>query len=117
MRGLVLSLAQLPVRERDDAPREPEVADSAPEAEGARAERAVLDHVLTLHPDHLTIPALVQDMVAGCIGFGDGAELERAIVELTGRGLLRIQSGLVAPTRAALDLDAPATLAGLPAHA
>lgn len=111
-----MSLSQLPMRHRDDSPPEPAGAGSAPETGGARAARAVLDHVLTLHPDHLTIPALVQDMVAGCIGFEDGAELEGAIVRLAGRGLLSLQRGLVVPTGAALDVDFPATLAVLPAH-
>lgn len=97
-----MSLLQLPIRHRDDSPPQSAAASPGPEAEGARAARAVLDHVLTLHPDHLTVPALVQDMVAGCIGFTGGAELERAIAQLIGAGLLSVQRGLVVPTGAAL---------------
>jgi hypothetical protein len=111
MRRLVAGPAK-PAPDRGEAPLRPGAAGSLREAERARAERAVLDHVLTLHPDHLPVPALVQDMVAGCIGFGGGGELELAIAALSARGLLRVRRGLVVPTPRALDADAAETLAG-----
>lgn len=66
------------------------------------AEAGVLGFVLEEHPAHLTIPELSLAMNRADDGFSARDEVERAIRDLVGAGLLCIASGLVLPTRAAL---------------
>ena len=74
--------------------------------EDERFRRAVLDHILALHPHrHLRIPALVQEMLAGSAHFGGGAELECAIRDCVCKGLLSIKRGRLWPTQLALESE------------
>lgn len=73
---------------------------------GDRTRQAVLDYVLTLHPkQHLTIPALVREMQAGMFDFGEGTELECAVRDCVGEGLLSIERGQLRPTQLALESE------------
>jgi hypothetical protein len=75
-----------------------------PSDEGHLIEASVLAFVLSEHPTHLTVPELVlainQD--SDCRA---GDEVECAIRELVGAGLLHVVAGFVLPTRAALYFD------------
>jgi hypothetical protein len=66
--------------------------------EDARDQRAVLEHVLSQHPDQLAEDEIEREI-------GDGDATERAIRDLTGAGLLRREGESVLPTRAALHFD------------
>jgi hypothetical protein len=65
----------------------------------------VITHVLALHPTHLTVPDLVRELGSGSEDFAESDNLERAIRDLTGVGLLDCPGGVVAPTPAALHAD------------
>lgn len=88
--------------------KDPRGAGEAPaistKAEDERDQSAVLMHVLMLHPTHLTQPDLAREINAGSVDFAAGDAVERAVLELTGTGLLHCVGGLVLPTRAALRL-------------
>lgn len=58
------------------------------EADDLSAQRIVLMQVLATHPTHLRIPNLVRAIAAGSDEFAEGDDLERAIRDLTGAGLL-----------------------------
>jgi hypothetical protein len=77
-----------------------------PASEDARTESAVLGFVLKEHPTHLTILELSLAMNHDRVDFSAGDEVERAIRELVGAGLLHIAAGLVLPSRAALYFSA-----------
>jgi hypothetical protein len=64
----------------------------------ARAQRAVLSLVLLEHPALLAASEVERE-----IGVGDATE--RAMLDLTGAGLLRREGATVLPTRAALHFD------------
>lgn len=66
-------------------------------------ERAVLETVLRLHPDHLTTAELVLKLSADGV---DGEDIRHAIRDLKCSGLLRLNGGLVVPTHAALCASA-----------
>jgi hypothetical protein len=71
--------------------------------EDARVESALLQRVLDLHPTRVTAAELLRDLAGEEADFGAHDEVERAIRELTGAGLLhRTEDGLVTPTRAAI---------------
>jgi hypothetical protein len=70
-----------------------------------RDQSVSLTHVLALHPNHLPIPDLVREITAGSEDFAEGDNVERAVRDLTGVGLLHCLGGVVAPTRAALHFD------------
>lgn len=74
-------------------------------AEDARDQRIVLTHVLALHPTSLIVPHLVSEVGAGIEEFDGGDGIERAVVDLTGVGLLQCPGGLVAPSHAAIRFD------------
>jgi hypothetical protein len=74
---------------------------SSPDGETRQIERAVLEIVLELHPDHLTIPELVLK-VAADRDQAEGEDVRLAVRDLRGSGLLRYVDGLVVPTHAAL---------------
>jgi hypothetical protein len=66
-------------------------------------EQIVIDHVLVLHPKtHLTIPALVGEILAGCTDFSPGDELERAVRDLVCAGSLYCEGGCVFPSASLL---------------
>lgn len=64
-----------------------------------QVERAVLEEVIDLHPDHLTPSELVLKMSGER---DEDEELRDAIRDLEGSGLVRRIGGVVAPTHAAL---------------
>lgn len=68
-------------------------------------EVGVLGFVLSEHPTNLTLPELSLAMNRDREGFTFDDEVEQAVRELVGAGLLRIVAGLVVPTRAALYFD------------
>lgn len=78
-----------------------EQAPSTPEQDDLRDQGVVLMHVLHRHPALLTIPDLVREITAGSGDFAEGDNVERAIRDLTGYGLLHCPGGLVLPTAAA----------------
>jgi hypothetical protein len=74
--------------------------------EDARVESALIQRVLYLHPTRMTADELVRDLTGDDADFAARDEVERAIRELTGSGLLhRAEDGLVTPTRAALHFS------------
>ena len=74
-------------------------------AQDARDQRVVPTHVLALHPTHLILPQLVQAIAGGSEDFAEGDNIERAVRDLTGVGLLHRPGGLVMPTPAALRFN------------
>ena len=67
-------------------------------SDDARMQRAVLSLVLDEHPSCLAASEIERE-----IGTGDATE--RALLDLTGAGLLRREGATVLPTRAALHFD------------
>ena len=76
--------------------------DSPTEAEDVRDQGVVLIHVLTRHPALLMVPELVREVTAGSEEFAEGDNVERAIRDLVGYGLLHCPGGMVVPSPAAL---------------
>ena len=72
------------------------------EAQDIRDQGVVLIHVLTRHPTLLMVPELVREITAGSEEFAEGDNVERAIRDLTGFGLLHCPGRMVVPTPAAL---------------
>ncbi len=70
-----------------------------------RDQGVVLIHVLTLHPAHLRLVEIVQEVTAGSADFGDTDRFQRAARDLVGVGLLFISDELLMPTRAALRFN------------
>jgi hypothetical protein len=70
-----------------------------------RDQGVVLVHVLTLHPAHLRVRELVQEVTAGSADFAALDRFERATRDLVGVGLLFEVGELVLPTRAALRFN------------
>ena len=68
-------------------------------------QRVVLTQVLVLHPDHLTTPELMREILAGVEEFAETDAIENAIRDLVAAGLLNRRAGLVLPTRAALHFN------------
>lgn len=66
-----------------------------------QVERAVLEIVVDLHPDHLTRSELAL-MVGGDRDHLEGEAIQHAIRDLRRSGLLRYIGDVVAPTHAAL---------------
>lgn len=77
----------------------------SPAIEDSKVEATLLALVLDQHPAHLTLPELSLAVCQGREEFAGTDDIERAIRELVGAGLLRIVCGLVMPTRAALYCD------------
>jgi hypothetical protein len=71
-------------------------------ADDIRDQAVVLTFVLTLNPDHLTIPDLARSLNAEPGDFKRSDAVERAVRDLTGVGLVEIGSGHVQPSAAAL---------------
>ncbi|MGC1851570.1 MAG: hypothetical protein WA687_03920 [Solirubrobacterales bacterium] len=71
-------------------------------AQEARNQRIVLDFLLEQHPAQLTIPEVAQALYAHPGDFAKSDEVERAIRDLVGGGLLHCHGPFVLPTRAAL---------------
>ncbi|HEX3174784.1 MAG TPA: hypothetical protein VHQ43_11275 [Solirubrobacterales bacterium] len=86
-----------------DQPKGAGDEDASPtEAQDIRDQGVVLIHVLSRHPTLLTIPDLVREITSGSKDFAEGDNLERAVRDLTGVGLLHCPSGLAVPSPAAL---------------
>ncbi len=64
-------------------------------------ERAILELVVELHPDHLTVAELILK-VADDQDHSEGGAVKEAITDLRSSGLLRYIDDTVAPTHAAL---------------
>jgi hypothetical protein len=71
-------------------------------AQDIKDQGVVLIHVLHRHPTLLTIPDLVREITSGSEDFAEGDNVERAVRDLTGVGLLHCPSGLAVPSPAAL---------------
>jgi len=79
---------------------------SAPDGdERVQVERAVLEEVVGLHPDHLSAAELVRKMTIGD-DWTERERIEAAVRELRGAGLLRSVGDVLAPTYAALRFAA-----------
>lgn len=92
----------------DKPKRADEAVDGRPTTrhEDAQDRRSVLFRVLALHPTHLTSAELVREISAEAEGFDEADDIERAIRDLVGAGLLNRVAGTIAPTRAALVFNA-----------
>jgi hypothetical protein len=77
----------------------------SPAAEDRVVESAILGFVLSEHPAYLTRSELALAMNRDRNDFAADDELERAMGELVGAGLLHLVSDVVLPTRAALYRD------------
>ncbi|HEX3172822.1 MAG TPA: hypothetical protein VHQ43_01215 [Solirubrobacterales bacterium] len=77
----------------------------SPAQRDAIFERAVLEHILVLHPTHLRLPQLAAQVIGGAREFYEDHGVERAIRELTRAGLIEVRGVEVLPTKAALRLD------------
>lgn len=75
-------------------------------------QRAVLEHVIDLHPVQLTLSELTRQVAVDSEDFGTRDGIERAVFDLAGIGLLHRHDFLnrkdllVVPTRAALHVFA-----------
>jgi hypothetical protein len=65
----------------------------------------VLIHVLSIYPTHLRLLELVRELTDGSADFAEGDQIERAVRDLIGVGLLFRCEGVVLPTRAALRFN------------
>jgi hypothetical protein len=74
--------------------------------EDTRDQRSVLFRVLALYPALLTTAELVREVGVGAEGFEETDDVERAIRDLVGAGLLNRIGGAISPTRAALVFNA-----------
>lgn len=81
---------------------QPNEGDSPNAAQDIKDQGVVLIHVLQRHPTLLTIPDLVREITSGSEDFAEGDNLERAVRDLTGVGLLHCPKGVVIPSPAAL---------------
>lgn len=69
-------------------------------------EQAVLEYVLSEHPTQLTKTELLWEMTSGAReATRETEEIENALRELVGSGLLRLQGEAVVATRPALHFD------------
>lgn len=73
----------------------------SPYAEDRRDERAVLIHVVEIHPTTLRLSDLIRDL-SDPEEFSERDRIERAVGELVKGGLLFRCEGAVLPTRSAL---------------
>ena len=62
----------------------------------------VLDEVLALYPEALTLDEVVREVTGASAEFDERDRVERAIRDLAGGGLLHRNGALVFPTRAAV---------------
>jgi hypothetical protein len=64
-----------------------------------QVERAVLEEILELHPDHLTVPELILKMA---INQNEDEPITHSVRDLKCSGLVRYIGDVVVPTHAAL---------------
>jgi len=75
-------------------------------AQDLRDQGRVLDEVLALHPEALTLDEVVREVTAASAEFDERDRVERAIRDLAGGGLLHRNGNFVSPTRAAVFFHA-----------
>jgi hypothetical protein len=75
------------------------------EHEDTMAQSAVIALVLAEHPTQITGAELAREFCKSAEDFSERDALDRAIRDLVGGGLLRLQGDSVLPTRAALHFD------------
>jgi type IV secretory pathway protease TraF len=68
-------------------------------------EAAVLQEVLAIHPNPVTLAELVDEIAGKGCDFAQRDAVERAVHALAGCGLLHRTEALVLPSRAALRFD------------
>jgi hypothetical protein len=68
-------------------------------------EAAVLQQVLAIHPNPVTVAELVDEIAGKGCDFVQRDAVERAVRGLAGCGLLHLIEALVLPSRAALRFD------------
>ena len=68
-------------------------------------EAAVLQQVLAIHPNPVTLAELVDEIAGKGCDFVQRDAVERAVRELAGCGLLHRSEALVLPSRAALRFE------------
>lgn len=85
------------MHDTDDSP-----CTRSPGAEDDREQQAILDHLLTEHPDQLTEGELIQEFTRGKGEPPQVHRIEHNVAELIGAGLLRRDGEAIRPTRAAL---------------
>lgn len=73
-----------------------------PAIDDRRDRAAVLDYVLSVYPGSLTLAELISEMNSGEAGFAERDRIGRAVKDLAGVGLVRMNCELVMPTRAAV---------------
>jgi hypothetical protein len=71
----------------------------------ARAEAAVLELALALHPAQASLSEVIRELADDPGDFGQRDAIERAAGDLTRAGLLHRNGEFVFPTRAALRFD------------
>lgn len=76
-----------------------------PHEEDRRFETAVLQQLLAIHPNPVTIAELVDEIAGKGCDFAQRDAIERAVHSLAGCGLLHRNGALVLPSRAALRFD------------
>lgn len=69
-------------------------------------QRAILAHVLALHPTRLSADELRREILLGAISFAATDAYDRAVRDLIAVGLLRHDGDSIVPSRAALCFDA-----------
>jgi type IV secretory pathway protease TraF len=68
-------------------------------------EAAVLQQVMAIHPNPVTVAELVDEIAGKGCDFAQRDGVERAVHSLAGCGLLHLNEALVLPSRAALRFD------------
>jgi type IV secretory pathway protease TraF len=76
-----------------------------PREEDRAFERAVLQQLLAIHPNPVTLAELVDEIAGKGCDFAQRDAIERAVHSLAGCGLLHRSEALVLPSRAALRFD------------
>lgn len=76
-----------------------------PAEKDARTEATALRWLLALHPIQVTFEELLRDVCDAPDDFAERDDLERAVRELAGSGLVHRNGAFVIPTRAALRFD------------
>jgi hypothetical protein len=77
----------------------------APAEQDAIVQHALLELVLAEHPAQLTIAELIRELADDPDDFGERDDVERAVRDLGGVGLLHRQGICVWPSRAALHFE------------
>lgn len=75
-----------------------------------RDEAAVLMQVLFIYPETITLAELVREITSASPDPAERDGIERAVRDLIGVGLLRLDGALVTPTRAAVKFHELAEL-------